>query len=274
MNAKQELLARLKQIIGDQLGVEEEEITEKTTWAQLGADSLDRMEMSLAIEAAFDVDIPHSVGERLNTVSETTAHLLTLITRDRDASNIQTEAMTSDRQWAEVSAVRTQVFTTEYGFSFKPLPGPGKTGIWHFVARDNRGVIGTLSVVDTTGDRQVHQRYLLSFGENERVARYAQLAVLKPYRKRGIFKKLIETAQNTVIRPNRFAVEWLLYPAAHTRSSMLTKELGFIAEAPLLTTEFGSCRALIRRESGLPQIDKTEESFPVDTTCPVTQWSH
>jgi acyl carrier protein len=269
MNAKQELLARLQQIISEQLGVQQEEITGKSSWAQLGADSLDRLGMSQAIEAAFDVDIPHSVGERLNTVAETTEHLLTLIAARKDASNIRIEAMASDQQWGEVAAVRTQVFKREYGFSFEPLPGPGETGMWHFVARDNRGVIGTLSVVDTTGDRQVHQRYLLSFGENERVARYAQLAVLKPYRKCGISRKLIETAQNTVIRPNGFAVEWLLYPAAHTRSSMLTKDLGFIPEAPLLATEFGSCHALIRRESRLPQINGTEESFPVLTTCPV-----
>jgi GNAT superfamily N-acetyltransferase len=183
--------------------------------------------------------------------------------------NIRIEAATTSQQWAEMSRIRTQVFSVEYGFLFKPLPGPGKTGVWHFLARDNRDAVGALSVVDTTRDRQVHQRYQLSFGQNDRVARYAQLAILRPYRKRGIFERLIETAQSTVIRPNGFTVVWLLYPAARARASMLTERLGFNAEAPLLTTEFGSCHVLIRREPSLPQVNGNEESFPIVETCPI-----
>jgi acyl carrier protein len=269
MDAKQELLTRLQQISSEQLGVQQDEITEESTWAQLGADSLDRLEMSRAIEDAFKVEIPHQVGERLNTVGETVDHLLTLIAVRRESSNIRIEAATTNQQWAEMLGVRTQVFTIEYRFPFRPLPGPGEPGIWHFLARDNRDAIGTLSVIDTTGDRDVHQRYRLSFPKNDRVARYAQLAILKPYRKRGIFKMLIETAETTVIRPHGFAVGWLLYPAAHARSSMLTQGLGFTAEAPLLTTEFGRCHALIRRESRLPRANWAEESFPIIETCPI-----
>jgi hypothetical protein len=125
-----------------------------------------------------------------------------------------------------------------------------------------------LTVVDSTGDRQVHQRYRLTFGNNDRVARYAQLAILKAYRKRGIFKMLIESAQSRVICPNEFSVGWLLYPAAHARSSMLTR-LGFSAEKPLLSTEFGSCHVLTRRESNLAQVSRAEESFPAVETCPI-----
>src|SRR5260370_41123983 len=161
-----------------------------------------------------------------------------------------------------MSRIRAQVFTFECGFPFGPLPGAGETAVWHFVARDNHDSIGTLSVVETTGDGHVHQLYRLSFGENERVARFAQLAILRPYRKRGIFKTLMETAQSTVIRPNGFAAGWLLYPAATVCSSVLTTYFGFAAEAPLLSTEFGSCRVLIRRESA-------DEFFPIVQTCPI-----
>ena len=259
MDPRQELLTRLKQIISQQLGVRQEEITEESTWTQLGADSLDRLGMSLAVESAFKVDIPHGVGERLNTVGETVDHLLTLIAKRREISNIRIEAVTTDQQWVEMSAIRTQVFTIENGFSFRPLPGPGETKVWHFLARDKYDAIGTLSVVDTTADRQVHQLYRLNFGESDRVARYAQLAILKPYRKRGIFEMLIETAQSTVIRPNGFAFGWLLYPAAHAHSSKLTRRLGFAAEAPLLTTEFGTCHVLIRRECSSAQVDWIED---------------
>jgi GNAT superfamily N-acetyltransferase len=224
--------------------------------------------MSRAVEDEFKVDIPHSVGERLNTVGETVDHLLTLIAVRGEISNIRTEAVTTNQQWAEMLGLRTQVFTIENGFSFRPLPGPGERGVWHFLARDNRDAIGALTVVDTTGDRQIHQRYRLSFGNNDRVARYAQLAILKAYRKRGIFKMLIESAQSTVIRPNEFSIGWLLYPAAHARSSMLTR-LGFSAERALLTTEFGSCHVLTRRESNLPRVNLAEEPLPTVETCPI-----
>jgi acyl carrier protein len=79
MNSKQELLRRLQQIVSEQLGVQEHEITEGSSWYELGADSLDRLETSRIIENAFDVDIPHQVGEQLNTVGETVDHILNLM---------------------------------------------------------------------------------------------------------------------------------------------------------------------------------------------------
>jgi acyl carrier protein len=269
MDARQELLTHLKQISSEQLGVQLGDIAEESTWAQLGADSLDRLAMSRAIEDTFKVEIPHTVGERLNTVGQTADHLLALIAARREISDIRIEAATTNQQWAEMLGIRTQIFTIECGFSFKHLPGPGEAGVWHFLARDNHDAIGTLSVVDTTADRQVHQRYRLSFGKDDRVARYAQLAILKRYRKRDIFKTLIEAAQSTVIRPNGFSIGWLLYPAAHVRSSMLTRCLGFTAQAPLLTTEFGSCHALVRHEASWPQVNRAEDSFPIAETFPV-----
>src|SRR5580765_2073667 len=266
MEAKQELLTRVHEIISEHLGVRQDEITEESTWTQLGADSLDRLEMSRAVESEFMVEIPHTVGERLNTVGKTVDHLYSLIAVRKETSNIRVEAVTTNQQWTEMLGVRTQVFTLEHGFSFKALPGPGEKGVWHFLARDNHDPIGTLSVVDTTADCQTHRRYHLRVGEKDRVARYAQLAILKPYRKRGIFKMLIETAQSAVIRPNRFAFGWLLYPAAQARSSKLTRFLGFTAQAPLLTTEFGSCHVLVRRELIWPPF---EESFSNVETCPI-----
>jgi len=269
MESKQELLTQLQQIISEQLGVQKEEITAGSTWIQLGADSLDRLEMSLAVEEAFHVDIPHSVGERLNSVGETVDHLSARIAAQKDATNVRIEAVTTNQQWAEMAKIRTQVFTIEYGFSFRPLAGPAKPGVWHLLVRQNFDAIGTLSVIDTTVDRRLHRRYQLSFGAKERVARYAQLALLRPYRKRGIFEMLMKAAQNTIIRPNGFTVGWLLYPAAHVHSSMLTQQLGFSAGTPVLATEFGSCRALIRRESSLQTVTVNEEFLHIVETCPI-----
>ena len=249
MDTKQELLTRLRQIISEHLGVEEQEITEISTWTDLGADSLDRLEMSLAIAGALNVDIPHPVGERLNTVGQTVQCLLTLMPRARDISNIRIEAVTTKEQWAAVSKIRTQVFIQERGFLFTPLlPEPGERGVWHFLASNKQDPIATLSVVDTTQDRELHERCGLSFGITDRPARYTQSAILRPYRNRGLLKALIENAQSRVIRPNRFTVEWLLYPAARARSSKLIQELGFRTEGPVLNTEFGSCHVLMHRE--------------------------
>ncbi|MGC2745063.1 MAG: acyl carrier protein [Candidatus Angelobacter sp.] len=269
MESKQELLARLQHIISEHLGIQEQAIKESCTWKDLGADSLDRMGMSLAIEEAFKVSIPHAVGERLNTVQEAVDHLYVLTARPGKDRSIRIEAVTASQQWSEIRRVRTQVFTIEYGFKFDPLSGPGENGAWHFLARDNGAVVGTLSVVDTTMDRETHQRYDLRFGENDRVARYAQLAILKPYRKRGIFQMLIATAQETVIHYNGFSIGWLLYPAAHARSSMLTRHLGFTAQSPVLTTEFGACHALVRRELNESQINWMEPARSVIEVCPI-----
>lgn len=268
METKRELLERLRQISSEQLGVQQDEITGESTWAELGADSLDRLEMTRAIENEFKVEIPHTLGERLNTVGEAVDHLLSLIAVRKETSHIRIEAVTTNQQWVEALGVRTQVFTVEHGFSFKPLAGPGERGVWHFLARDNGNAVGTLSVVDVTDDHKLHRLYRLSFDRNDRVARYAQLAILKPYRKRGIFKMLTETAESTVIRPNGFAAGWLLYPADRAHSSVMGS-LGFAIEAPVLATEFGKCHVFVRRESRLPQMNWSEEPFPIIDTCPI-----
>jgi len=254
MDAKEELLTCLQHIVTDHLGIKHEEVTENSTWAELGADSLDRLQISLSLENALNIEIPHSIGERLNTVGETVNHLLTRKLALRDNSNVRIEVVHTDQQWAEVSSIRTQVFSTEYGYPISPLPGVSESGLWHLLARDKHDAVGALSVMDTTGNRRVHQQNRLSFGEKERVARYTQLAILKPYRSRGIFEMLIETAQRTVVRPHGFTVEWLLYPAALAPSSKLTRCLGFTAETPTLATEFGKCHVLVRRELSLAHV--------------------
>jgi len=163
---------------------------------------------------------------------------------------IQIEEATTRQQWATICAIRTQVFTTEWRFPYATLGTPGEPGVWHLLARDDSGNgIGALSVVDTTQSNGLHQRYHLTFGSKDRVARYAQLAIVKPFRKLGILKMLIDEAQCRIIRSNGFDVGWLLYPAARAASCILTQSLGFTAVWPILATEFGQCHALIRRES-------------------------
>ena len=63
--------ARVKKIIAEQLGVEESQVTnEKAFVADLGADSLDTVELVMALEDAFKVQIPDEQQENLRTVQQ------------------------------------------------------------------------------------------------------------------------------------------------------------------------------------------------------------
>ncbi|KAJ5121255.1 uncharacterized protein N7515_009216 [Penicillium bovifimosum] len=60
---------RVMKIIAEQLGVKEEEVTrEKSFVDDLGADSLDTVELIMALEEEFETEIPDQEAERITTV--------------------------------------------------------------------------------------------------------------------------------------------------------------------------------------------------------------
>ena len=62
---------KVKQIIADQLGVKKEEVTENAKFVDdLGADSLDTVELVMALEEEFGVEIPDEDAEKLVTVGD------------------------------------------------------------------------------------------------------------------------------------------------------------------------------------------------------------
>jgi acyl carrier protein len=62
---------RVKQIIVEQLGVEEGEVTPSASFVDdLGADSLDTVELVMAFEEAFDIEIPDEDAEKIRTVKD------------------------------------------------------------------------------------------------------------------------------------------------------------------------------------------------------------
>jgi acyl carrier protein len=62
---------KVKQIIVEQLGVDEGEVTQNASFVDdLGADSLDTVELVMAFEEAFDIEIPDEDAEKIRTVKD------------------------------------------------------------------------------------------------------------------------------------------------------------------------------------------------------------
>ena len=65
------VLERVKKIVVEQLGVEEEQVTETASFQEdLGADSLDNVEMVMAFETEFNLEIPGEDAEKLTKVKD------------------------------------------------------------------------------------------------------------------------------------------------------------------------------------------------------------
>lgn len=63
--------ARVKKIIVEQLGVKEEQVTNDASFVEdLGADSLDTVELVMALEEEFECEIPDEDAERITTVQQ------------------------------------------------------------------------------------------------------------------------------------------------------------------------------------------------------------
>ncbi len=72
----QEIFEKVKGIVVEQLEVEGDQVTPEASFANdLGADSLDTVELVMALEEAFDIEIPDEVAETIDTVGKAVDHI-------------------------------------------------------------------------------------------------------------------------------------------------------------------------------------------------------
>jgi len=77
---KEEVISKLKEIIVDRLDVEEDQIVPEASFVEdLGADSLDIVELIMGIEEEFDIEIPDEDAEKLTSVGEAMNYTLAKI---------------------------------------------------------------------------------------------------------------------------------------------------------------------------------------------------
>ncbi len=70
------IIDKVKSIIVEQLGVEEEEVKMEASFVDdLGADSLDIVELVMALEEEFDLEIPDEDAEKIGTVGEAVKYI-------------------------------------------------------------------------------------------------------------------------------------------------------------------------------------------------------
>ena len=67
---------KMREIIAEQLGVDEDEITPDTSFKEdLGADSLDLFELTMALEDEYDIEIPAEELETIETINDVIEYL-------------------------------------------------------------------------------------------------------------------------------------------------------------------------------------------------------
>ena len=69
MNMSEDVSSKVKKIVADHLGIDEAKVTEESSFIDdLGADSLDTVELVMAFEEKFGIEIPDDAAETIQTV--------------------------------------------------------------------------------------------------------------------------------------------------------------------------------------------------------------
>lgn len=74
---KEEILSKVKAVVAEKLNVGEDQVTEEAKFVEdLGADSLDQVELIMALEDEFELKIPEEDAEKLLTVGSAVNYVL------------------------------------------------------------------------------------------------------------------------------------------------------------------------------------------------------
>ena len=74
--ASEEITSRVKEIIVEQLGVAADEVVPEASFVEdLGADSLDIVELIMALEEEFDIEVPDEEAEKITTVGDVVEYI-------------------------------------------------------------------------------------------------------------------------------------------------------------------------------------------------------
>jgi hypothetical protein len=149
---------------------------------------------------------------------------------------------------AAMFVVWQQVFERELGITLPPDSAPGNISQWLARLKQSREAVGTLSVVDTSGQHQLHDSLGLGFDRQARVARFTHLAVLKPFRGMNIPLAMMLEAHRSVVAARRFDHTWLLFDVEKAARSFLARQLGFTLLPQTFVSEYGCRCPLVRNE--------------------------
>jgi acyl carrier protein len=75
---EQQVFEQVKKVVAEQLGVSEAEIKRESSYVDdLGADSLDTVELVMAFEETFGMEIPDEDAEKIKTIGDTVNYVMT-----------------------------------------------------------------------------------------------------------------------------------------------------------------------------------------------------
>ncbi|MFZ2314065.1 MAG: acyl carrier protein [Gammaproteobacteria bacterium] len=82
-----EIETRVKKIVVEQLGVKEDEVTVDASFVDdLGADSLDTVELVMALEEEFETEIPDEDAEKILTIKDAVTYIVARMEKETKAS--------------------------------------------------------------------------------------------------------------------------------------------------------------------------------------------